>query len=1218
MQSIRSRAAQPLLVVIGALLAFPLVVLSAQDRIHGPIDRNRTVVLNGNLHPRVRPENDRGALDPAAHVDNMTLVLRRTDQQAAELEQLLEDQRNPLSPEYQHWLSPEEYGERFGVTQNDLARLTAWLEAESFIVDQVARGRNWIAFSGAAAQVETAFRTELRRYESEGEMHFANATEPSVPAALAGVIEAVHGLDDFRLKPSRARRITADFNASSGTHYLAPDDLATIYNIAPLFKAGFDGTGQKLAIVGQTAINLADIRGFRSYFGLPANDPQLVLYGANPGISPNDQVEANLDLEWAGAVARKATIVYVYSQNVIGSLQYAIDQNLAPVISMSYGGCESGNLAAFRSLAQQANAQGITWMNSSGDTGAAGCDYQVSMASHGPAVIYPADIPEVTAVGGTEFAESGNTGWASQNGATANSATGYLPEKAWNDTGLGSGIWATGGGASVVFPKPWWQTGPGVPNDHARDVPDISLTASGAHDGYLIYANGGLESVGGTSASSPAFAGIVALINQYVVTKGMQSKPGLGNINPNLYSLAQNTTGIIHDITAGDNIVPCASGTTGCPSSRSFGFKAGVGYDLVTGLGSVDAYNLVTRWANAPAGVGTTMTMAANPASIASAGSTTLTATITSVSGSTPPAGSVAFALGSTSLGTDALTASGATATAAIMVKGSSLAVGANSITATYSPTGNFANSTAVATVTVTAPAGATTITPTANPATILTTATTQVTATVKPGTGTAPPTGSVTFKLGATVMGTAALAATGSNAAATVEVKGSSLAAGSNTITVTYVPTGNFTASTATVTVSLTPPPVSTTATLSASPASLASSATTQLAATVKPASGSTAPAGSVSFSAGATVLGTTSLTASGANGIATLALKGSSLVVGATTITATYLPTGNFGASTATATVTVTPPPLATVTTLSASPASIAPTGTIQVTATVKPASGNAAATGSVSFTLAGASLGTATLTASGANATATLVIKGSSLKAGSNTITATYAPTGNFAASTASVPVTLTVPPAVTTTTLAATPASIASTASTHLVATVKVTGGSAALAGNVTFALGNVSLGNAPLAASGTGMAIASLTVPGSSFTAGANAVTATYAGGTGVSGSVGTATVTVTSVATSEVIAVVTVKPATSQGRPITIQLQETGGIVATVTGLSISGTNLTSAIGALFGTTKLSPKATLTGNLIVMGTIPPSLLFAFTGTDANGHQWSQSVTAVIK
>jgi len=1216
--AIRFGAGQSLPVLIGALLAFPLAALSAQDRIHGPIDRNRTVLLKGNLHSRVKPENDRGVLDPSVRIHQITLELRPTEEQAAALERFLEEQRNPSSPDYQRWLTPEEYGERFGASPNDVARLAAWLEAESLTVEQVARGRNWIAFSGTAAQVGAAFGTELRRYEADGEMHFANATEPSVPAVLAAVIGTVRGLDDFRLKPSRTRQIQPDFNASNGNHYLAPDDLATIYNIAPLYKAGFDGTGQKLAIVGQTAINLADMRGFRSTFGLPAKDPQLVLYGTNPGVSQGDQIEADLDLEWAGAVARNATIVYVYSQNVISSLQYAIDQNLAPVISMSYGGCESGNLASLRTIAQQANAQGITWMNASGDSGAAGCDYQVSVASHGPAVTFPVDVPEVTAVGGTEFAESGNTGWSGQNSATLSSATGYLPEKAWNDTALGGGIWASGGGASKAFPKPWWQAGPGVPNDGARDVPDISLTASGAHDGYVIYANGGLGAVGGTSASSPAFAGIVALINQYVVTKGAQAKPGLGNINPNLYNLAQTTTGIIHDITAGDNIVPCASGSSGCPSSGSFGYRAGVGYDLVTGLGSVDAYNLVTRWSSVPAGVGTTMTLAANPASMAATGTTTLTATITPVSGSNAPSGSVAFALGSTSLGTVAAVASGVTATATLTVKGSSLAAGANAITAAYTATGNFANSTATTTVTVTGPPVATTMTVAANPASIRATDTTQVTATVKPASGSAAPTGSVTFAVGSTVLGTASLAASAANAGATLAVKGSSLSIGSNTITATYTPTGSFTGSTATVSVTVTPPPVATTTAVLANPASISSTATTQLTATVKPASGTAAPTGSVTFAAGTTVLGTSPLTASGANGSATLAVKGSSLASGANTITATYVPAGNFGPSTGTVVVTLTTPPVATTMTAVANPASISSTATTQLTATVKPASGAAAPTGSVTFTLGGASLGTAALAASGGNSTATVTVKGSSLTAGSNTIAANYMPSGNFANSTASVTVTLTPPAAITTTTLAATPASIAATATTQLLATVKFAGGSAAPTGSVTFALGNLSLGTAPLSAAGAATATATLTVKGSSLAAGANTVTATYAGLNGANGSVGAATVTVIPAGASIVVATATVKTATSQGLPMSVQLQETGGVPTTVTGFTINGSSFTNAISAFFGTAQIPAKGTLTTNFTVMAPVPPSLVFVFTGADAGGRQWSQTLTVATR
>ena len=352
------------------------------------------------------------------------------------------------------------------------------------------------------------------------------------------------------------------------------------------------------------------MRAFRAQFNLTPKDPQMVLVGTDPGTRQGDQIEANLDLEWSGAVARNATIIYVYSRNVFESLQYAIDQNLAPVMSLSYGGCELGSSTSFRSIAQQANAQGITWFNASGDFGAAGCDSSGPVASQGPAAIFPADIPEVTAVGGTEFNEAGGTYWSSQNNPNFKSALSYIPEKAWNDTALGGGMAAGGGGASQIYTKPWWQSGPGVPKDNARDVPDVSLTASAVHGGYVMYFNGGLMAAGGTSAASPAFAGIVSILNQYLTVKGAISKPGLGNIDPALYNLAQNTTSIFHDITVGDNIVPCAAGSKGCVNG-SFGYSAGPGYDLATGLGSVDAFNLVTKWTSLPSATGTTLTLTA-------------------------------------------------------------------------------------------------------------------------------------------------------------------------------------------------------------------------------------------------------------------------------------------------------------------------------------------------------------------------------------------------------------------------------------------------------------------------------------------------------------------------------------------------------------------------------------------------------------------------------
>ncbi len=310
-----------------ALFFVPLIAISAQsDRISAPIENNRTVVLKGHLPARGPMFNDRGALDPWTPIHDVRLVLQPSAQQSAELEQFLEEQRDPSSANYQHWLTPEEFGERFGLSENDLGKITSWLQSQGFTVDRVARAKNWITFSGTAEQMGRFFRTELHHYDIDGELHFANATEPSIPAAWAGVVGAVRGLDDLRPKPpvhetqswlQPLRRppasagLSPDFNGSGSAHYLAPDDLATIYDIAALYKAGFDGTGQKLVIAGQTDLKVSDITAFRTQFNLPSKPPQTLLYGADPGMRTGDAVEADLDVEWAGAIARNATIIYV-------------------------------------------------------------------------------------------------------------------------------------------------------------------------------------------------------------------------------------------------------------------------------------------------------------------------------------------------------------------------------------------------------------------------------------------------------------------------------------------------------------------------------------------------------------------------------------------------------------------------------------------------------------------------------------------------------------------------------------------------------------------------------------------------------------------------------------------------------------------------------------------------------------------------------------------
>ena len=365
-------------------------------------------------------------------------------------------------------------------------------------------------------------------------------TDPSIPASLEPLVRLVRGLDDFRLQPQNIRAKPVPDLTSGSVHYLVPGDVGTIYDINPLYNSGFKGSGQKVVVVGQTDIHMSDIEYFRTRFSLPSNNPQLVLVAGSqdPGISTNDLLEASLDLEYSGGIAPNATILFVYSTDVVTSLAYAIDQDLAPVISMSYGGCEAESSSSpasagayYESLAQQGNASGITWMAASGDTGAAGCDDGVQSATHGLAVDLPASVPEVTAVGGSEFNEGNGSYWSATNNANDSSALSYIPEKAWNDTATsisdGDGLAATGGGASILFSKPAWQTGTGVPNDGARDVPDIAFAAANDHDPYLVYSNADFWGVGGTSAPTPVFSGIMALLNQYLVQNGVLSQPGL-------------------------------------------------------------------------------------------------------------------------------------------------------------------------------------------------------------------------------------------------------------------------------------------------------------------------------------------------------------------------------------------------------------------------------------------------------------------------------------------------------------------------------------------------------------------------------------------------------------------------------------------------------------------------------------------------------------------
>jgi uncharacterized protein (TIGR03437 family) len=693
-----------------AVLFVAISASAAEDRVRVPIDSARLVQLKGQRNPGARAESDRGPVDPALPISYATLYLKPADG----LETFLADQQSPSSPNFHKWLSPEQFGDRFGLSGNDIGKLTAWLRSSGFTVHDVARGRHWITFSGTAAQAASAFHTEIHRYVVNGESHFANTTDISIPAAFEPVVLGVGGLTDFHLQPLYRKLNKPSYTNSAGQHYLAPDDLATIYDLTPLYNAGIDGTGQKIAILGESDINLADIAAYRARFNLPPNIPQIVLFGADPGIVGGPQTEANLDLEISGAIARNATIVYVNATNVDIAAQYAVDQNLAPVMSLSYGGCEftDSETQTLRPVAQQANAQGITWTISSGDSGAATCDRSspTPQATKGDTVSAPASFPEVTAVGGTEFNEGTGRYWSAANNVNGGSALSYIPERAWNDSALQNALIGGGGGPSAYFAKPVWQTGPGVPNDGARDLPDVAFAASADHDGFDINFDGNYYIFGGTSASSPLFAGILALLNQAQAQAHPGAQAGLGNINPALYRMAQATTDVFHDITVGDNIEPCAQGSPDCVNG-TLGYAAATGYDQATGLGSVDAARFIAEW---NAGTTSTTTLSASPAAISTTDTVMLTATVTGAGAI--PSGTVTFVAGDVTLGAASLTPAGNTATASLSAAGMLLAGGNLFAGALYSGDANYAASAGTATIALKLPASGSLVIPTVTP----------------------------------------------------------------------------------------------------------------------------------------------------------------------------------------------------------------------------------------------------------------------------------------------------------------------------------------------------------------------------------------------------------------------------------------------------------------------------------------------------------------------
>ena len=590
---------------IGLACALTLVSFAGggqtANRVLGPIDESQVVTRRGNVHPMARGEFDGGAVSGELRLERMVLELEPSAAQQAELDALVEAQHDTGSALYQRWLTPAEYGSRFGASPGDLERIAGWLEGHGFTIDEIPLGNRVVVFSGTAEQVEETFHAPMHMYEVNGVQHIANVLDPQVPAALAGVVGGVVSLHDFRRQGQSTVRtalaVASPEYSSGGTNYLFPADWATIYDLNSLYAAGVTGKGTTIAIVGRSNIVLSDVATFRSTSGLPANQPTVVLVSSNPGLVSGDQDESTLDVEWSGATAPGATVNFVVAASTATtdgvdlSAQYIVNHASGQVMSTSYGSCEqdmgSTELAFYNALWQQAAAEGISAFVSSGDAGAAGCYSGSSTTASGTGVNGLCSSQYSTCVGGTEFNEGsgGSKYWsATNNASTEASALSYIPEKVWNESGTaagGSGLWASGGGASVVYPQPTWQKGISgtAQSNGMRAVPDIAMSASG-HDGYIIVEDGNFYVIAGTSAASPSFAGLMGLLVQSRGGKGQ------GNANPGLYALAGKSAGPFHATPTGNNNVPGVTGFT----------ASGGTYNLATGLGSVDGALLVNEW----------------------------------------------------------------------------------------------------------------------------------------------------------------------------------------------------------------------------------------------------------------------------------------------------------------------------------------------------------------------------------------------------------------------------------------------------------------------------------------------------------------------------------------------------------------------------------------------------------------------------------------------
>jgi hypothetical protein len=754
--------------VLCALLLAPSVRAQAvASRITAQIDDNARTTLHGNTPFQVAKATDLGVVPEATAASHLLLVLKRTDAQQTQLRSTVDALHDPSSAQYHKWLTPKQFAQRFGPSDDDIKAVTTWLEAKGFTVNGITRGKAAIDFSGTTGQIQTAFHTAIHTYYKDEKTFHSNNADPQIPTALAPVVAGFATLNDIPPTPFSKTMGKASFNPKthevtpdwsypvSGGVYLvmAPGDLAVEYDINPLYTKGLDGSGVAIAVVGESGVDNAVVANYRTLFGLSANPPEEIIDGEDPGdYGEGTSEESYLDVEVAGSTAPSAKI-YMYSSSDVNSTYgffysalRAVDDNLGDIISMSYGICEkqlgySGNLF-FNQIWSQAAAQGQSVFVSSGDSGAGGCDNGVGTTENGVAVSGLASTPYNVAVGGTDAYYSDydqdksvlkaqvKEYWDKTGSSSPKvSLLKRVPEQPWNNAyGLNaagddllSNAAASGGSSSCTqgvqgsngmfntctggYAKPSWQTGTGVPSDGVRDIPDVSLFAANGYN-YSFYpictslaecnpdnvnSTTGTESItgmGGTSASTPLMAGVMALIVQSLGARQ-------GNPNYVFYPLAKQTTSVFHDITVGSINVPCYINSADCTPDANQDYSlhkydAGVGYDRATGLGSIDVSALLTNWKNAKFN-STTTTLKLSSSSFAHGAAVTVTTDVLSSSGT--PTGKVSLVASSGTgqqLSYGTITLVGGTGQAVF----NSLPGGTYTLTAQYGGDGTYAAST--------------------------------------------------------------------------------------------------------------------------------------------------------------------------------------------------------------------------------------------------------------------------------------------------------------------------------------------------------------------------------------------------------------------------------------------------------------------------------------------------------------------------------------------